>query len=381
MTKDDLSPATWAAQAAHYIDEVTGAVVPPVTPATTFSRDGNYELSGEYIYGRNRSPNDALVESVIARLEGGADARLFASGMAAFVTLFETVERGRHVVAPSVMYYAGQDWLRRLAEKRGIGLTLYDIDDPGAIEQALRPEETAVVWVETPVNPTWQVTDIRAAASAAHSAGAILAVDSTSATPVTTRPIELGADIVFHSATKYLNGHSDVTAGILVTRDADAKWEEICDVRTLMGATPGPFEAWLLLRGMRTLFLRFERASANALRFAEAFETHPKIEAVLYPGLPSHSGHAIAGEQMTAGFGGMLSVLVRGGGDEAKSVAKALRVFVPATSLGGVESLVEHRATVESATSTVAPNLLRLSIGIESADDLIADMHQALDRI
>ena len=381
MTKDDLSPATWAAQAAHYIDEATGAVVPPVAPATTFARDADYELTGGYIYGRNRSPNDAHAEAVIARLEGGADARLFASGMAAFVTLFETLETGQHVVAPGVMYYAGQDWLRRLADKRGIGLTLYDIDDPGAIEQALRPGETAIVWVETPVNPTWQVTDIAAAAAAAHQVGATLAVDSTSATPVTTRPIELGADMVFHSATKYLNGHSDVTAGVLVTREKDTRWQEICDVRTLMGATPGPFEAWLLLRGMRTLFVRFERASANALRFAEAFEGHPKIEAVLYPGLPGHPGHAVAAKQMTAGFGGMLSVLVRGDAEEAKSVAKALQVFVPATSLGGVESLVEHRATVESVTSTVAPNLLRLSIGIESIDDLIADMRQALDRI
>ncbi len=381
MTKDDLSPATWAAQAAHYIDEATGAIVPPVAPATTFARDGNYELAGGYIYGRNRSPNDAHAEVVIARLEGGADARLFASGMAAFATLFETLETGQHVVAPSVMYYAGQDWLRRLADKRGIGLTLYDIDDPGAVEQAVRPGETAIVWVETPVNPTWQITDIAAAAAAARSAGAILAVDSTSATPVTTRPIELGADLVFHSATKYLNGHSDVTSGVLVTREEDTRWQEICDVRTLMGATPGPFEAWLLLRGMRTLFVRFERASANALQFAEAFEGDPRIDAVLYPGLPSHPGHAIAAGQMTAGFGGMLSVLVRGGADEAKSVAKSLKVFVPATSLGGVESLVEHRATVESATSTVAPNLLRLSIGIESVDDLIADMRQALDRI
>lgn len=381
MTKNDLSPATWAAQAAHFIDEATGAVVPPVAPATTFARDGSYELSGGYIYGRDRSPNDAHVEAVIARLEGGADARLFASGMAAFVTLFETVGQGQHIIAPDVMYYAGQDWLRRLAEKRGIGLTLYRIDDPAAIRRALRPGRTAVVWVETPVNPTWQVTDIAASASAAHEAGAILAVDSTAATPVTTRPIEFGADIVFHSATKYLNGHADVTAGILVTREQNGRWREICDVRTLMGATPGPFEAWLLLRGMRTLFVRFERASENALRFARALEGHPRVEAVLYPGLASHPAHAIAAKQMVAGFGGMLSILVRGGADEAKSVVRALRVFVPATSLGGVESLVEHRATVESATSSVAPNLLRLSIGIESVDDLVADMRRALDGI
>ena len=381
MTEKPLSPQSWAVQAAHFIDEATGAIVPPINPATTYARDGDYELTGDYIYGRIGAPNDGHVESVIARLECGTDARLFASGMAAVVTLFETVERGQHIVAPDVMYYAARDWLKRIAGKRGIGLTLFDARDPEGVAAAVRPGETAIVWVETPVNPTWDVTDIAASAEAAHQAGAILAVDSTSATPVTTRPLEHGADIVFHSATKYLNGHSDVTAGILVTRETNAYWEEVCSVRSLMGATPGPFEAWLLLRGMRTLFVRFERASANALKFAEAMEGHPKVEAVLYPGLESHPGHTVAARQMTGGFGGMMSILVEGGADEARAVATALRVFVPATSLGGVESLVEHRASVESPGSTVAPNLLRLSIGIEAVDDLIADMRQALERI
>lgn len=381
MTEKTLSPQSWAVQAAHYIDEVTGAVVPPINPATTYARDGNYELTGDFIYGRIGAPNDGHVETVISRLEGGADARLFASGMAAFVTLFETVERGQHIVAPDVMYYAGLDWLRRLAQKRDIELTLFDAQDPSGVVAAVRPGETAIVWIETPVNPTWDVTDIAASAAAAHRAGAILAVDSTSATPVTTRPLELGADIVFHSATKYLNGHSDVTAGILVARETNVLWQEVCTVRALMGATPGPFEAWLLLRGMRTLFVRFERASENALKFAQAIDGHPKVEAILYPGLETHPGHAVAARQMMSGFGGMMSILVKGGAAEARAVATALRVFVPATSLGGVESLVEHRASVESPGSTVAQNLLRLSIGIESVDDLIEDMKQALDKI
>jgi cystathionine gamma-synthase len=298
--------------------------------------------------------------------------------MAAIVAVLETLESGQHVVAPRIMYHGAQDWLRRLAERRGIALSLFDAADPTALPAAVRPGETAIVWIETPVNPTWDVIDIAGAAEAAHRAGAILAVDATASTPVLTRPLALGADLVFHSATKYLNGHSDLTAGILVTRVGDDRWEEIKLLRRLMGGVLGAFEAWLLLRGLRTLYLRVERASASALRIARHFEGHPKLTGALYPGLESHPGHAVAVRQMTGGFGGMLSLLVAGDAEAARAIATRTRLFVPATSLGGVESLIEHRATIEGPHSQVPANLLRLSIGIEDPADLIADIEQAL---
>jgi cystathionine gamma-synthase len=235
-----------------------------------------------------------------------------------------------------------------------------------------------VVWIETPVNPTWDVIDIAQAAEIAHAAGAVLAVDGTVASPVTTRALEYGADIVFHSATKYLNGHSDVVAGVLVTAREDERWEDIKLVRTLTGGILGPHEAWLLLRGMRTLFLRFDQASTTALQLAQHFEGHPRLQQVLYPGLETHPGHAIARRQMTRGFGGMLSLLVKGGADEAKRIAGKTRLMVRATSLGGVESLIEHRASSEGPRSAVPKNLLRLSIGIENCQDLIDDLEQSL---
>ncbi len=373
-----LSPRSLAAQAGHFIDPATGAITPPVHPSTTFARDADYAPIGTTTYSRYHNPTYEQVERVAAELDEGAEALVFAAGMAAIAALFETVNTGQHMVAPTIMYHGAQDWLRRISEKRGIALSLFDAADPRALERAVRPGETAIVWIETPVNPTWDVIDIAAAAAAAHAAGAILAVDATVSTPVTTRPLDLGADLVFHSGTKYLNGHSDVTAGVLVTRQADARWQEIRLVRGLMGGVLGPFEAWLLLRGLRTLFVRFERASANALQIARHFEGHGKLEAVLYPGLESHPGHAIAKRQMTAGYSGMLSLLVKGDAEDAKGVATRTALFVPATSLGGVESLIEHRATIEGPRSQVPPNLLRLSIGIEDARDLIADLEQAL---
>jgi cystathionine gamma-synthase len=235
--------------------------------------------------------------------------------------------------------------------------------------------------VETPANPTWDVVDIEAVAAIAHAAGAVLAVDSTSATPVLTRPLEHGADLVVHSATKYLNGHSDVLAGAVVCARADELWDRVLAWRHDAGAVPGPFEAWLLLRGMRTLFLRVRRQSASALALASAHEGHPAVAAVLYPGLPSHPGHAVAARQMQGGFGGMLSIRVRGGEDAAVAVAAAVQVFTRATSLGGVESLIEHRASVEGPTSPVPADLLRISVGIEEPADLLADLRQALDRV
>ena len=373
-----FSPETIAAQADHFLDPATGALAPPIHPSTTYARGPDYALLGEHVYSRYGHPTGDQVERLAARLDGGAEAALFSSGLAATTAFFETVEAGRHIVAPRVMYHGAQDWLRRISEKRGIALTLFDQADPAALAEALRPGETEVVWIESPVNPTWDVIDIAAAAEAAHAAGAILAVDATVATPVITRPLALGADLVFHSCTKYLNGHSDVLAGLLVTKAADPRWEEVKLVRGLTGGICGPFEAWLLLRGLRTLYLRVERASGSALAIARHLKDHAKVSRVLYPGLPDHPGHEVARRQMTRGFGGMLSILVEGGAEEARAVATRTRLFVPATSLGGVESLIEHRATMEGPHSAVPPNLLRLSIGIEDPDDLVADLEQAL---
>ncbi|MEM6253573.1 MAG: PLP-dependent aspartate aminotransferase family protein [Cyanobacteria bacterium P01_D01_bin.156] len=378
---EDYSMRSALAQAGYFLDNATGAVTPPIHPATTFARDDNYELIGQYKYSRYHNPTYDQVERLAAKLDSGVDALLFASGMAAITAVFETIEMGQHIVAPVIMYHGAQDWLRRISKKRNIGLTLFNATDPDALRQAIVPGKTAIVWIETPVNPTWDVIDIADAAQAAHEAGAILAVDCTVSTPITTKALDLGADLVFHSATKYFNGHSDVLAGLLVTKENDKRWEEITFIRKHVGGVIGPFEAWLLLRGMRTLSLRFERASQNAQNIAEHFENHPKIESVLYPGLKSHPGHEIARRQMINGFGGMLSICIKGGAAEAKALATKLRLFIPATSLGGVESLVEHRASVEGPMSQVPPSLLRFSIGIEDVEDLIADLAQGLDAI
>jgi len=379
--KEKISPKSLAATAGHYIDKTSGFVVPPINPSTTFARNSDYESTGGFTYGRDENPTYLQAEKLLRQLEKGADARIFSSGMAAFTAVFETVDSGAHIVAPQIMYHGGQDWLRRLSTKRNIELTLFDQSDVSSLEKAVRPGQTDIVWIETPSNPTWDIFDIEVAAKIAHDAGAYLGVDSTVSTPVTTQPLQLGADITFHSATKYLNGHSDVLAGALITRVADQRWNEICKIRHDVGGILGSFEAWLLLRGMRTLFIRVEQSSKNALALAQHFEHHPKIDAVLYPGLESHPGHEIAKRQMTNGFSGMLSLMVKGGAAQAIKVATTTKLFMPATSLGGVESLIEHRATVEGPDSIVPKNLLRLSIGIEAIEDLIADMEQALDAI
>ena len=377
MTPNDRSLDTLLAQGGRFLDPETGAVVPPIHPATTFARDDRYEPTG-YIYSRNANPTGAHVEEVLAKLEGAEDALAFSSGMAAIATFFDILGAGDHVVAPRVMYHGAAALLRDLADRRGVEVGFFDASRPGALEAAVQPGRTSVVWIETCVNPTWDVIDVRAAAETAHGAGAILGVDATATPPVTLRALELGADVVFHSATKYLAGHSDLLAGVLATRHADERWDEIRSARTRMGGVLGAFEAWLLLRGMRTLHLRYERQAANALAIARHFEGRAGIEAVLYPGLESHAGHEIAKRQMAGSFGAMLSLLVEGGAEAAKRVATRTRLFVPATSLGGVESLIEHRASVEGPLSAVPANLLRLSIGIERADELIADLDQAL---
>lgn len=370
---------TLLAQADHFIDPVHGAIVPPLQPSTTFARDENYDLLGEYSYARSDNPTVRHVEQVLAKLEGAREARLFASGMAAFSSLTETFDQGTRIVAPQVMYHGARDWLLRVAEKRNITVDLFDQSQDGALAQTVESAPTDLVWIESPVNPTWDVIDIAAAARVAHASGALLGVDSTVAPPVTTRPLDLGADYVFHSATKYLNGHSDVNGGVLASNDTSERWAEIDLVRGLLGAIMPPFEAWLLMRGLRTLAVRFDRACENAMAIARHLENHARIECVLYPGLASHPGHKIATAQMTNGYGGMMSLLVNGNADDARKIAGRTKLWVPATSLGGVESLIEHRATIEGAHSVVPDNLLRLSVGIENAGELIDDLVQALN--
>jgi cystathionine gamma-synthase len=377
-TRNQIKLRTRIAQAMHFIDEDSGAVVPPIFATSTFARDDNLNLRNGYLYARHGTPTVHILEDMLTELEGGEGAMTFASGLAAFTCLFETVRTGQHIVAPTTMYFAGLNWLKRICEYRNIRMTMFDPGDLNSLARAIEPGETKIIWAETPANPTWEVTDIEYVARLAHEAGAILVVDSTCASPVTTRPLELGADMVFHSATKYLNGHSDITAGVLITGEQNKLWDDMNDVRYKTGGIIASFEAWLLIRGLRTLFIRFDVASKNAMAFARHFENHPKIERVLYPGLESHPQHDVAKKQMTCGFSGMLSVLVKGDYEATKRVTLALKVFIPATSLGGVESLAEHRKGVEGPDSAVPDNLIRISIGIEDADDLIADLEQAL---
>ncbi len=379
MSEDTRSPETFVAHALHSVDQATGAVVPPLHTATTFARDDDYQLRGSHLYSRYGNPTIDQAEEIIARLENGHDALVFASGLAGIAALFETLKPGAHIVAPQIMYWGTRDLMTRMIDKQRITASYVDPVDLDALTAAIVPGKTELVWMETPVNPVWDVIDIKAVADIAHAAGAELAVDSTSASPVVTRPLDHGADIVFHSVTKYLNGHSDVLGGVLVTRQDNVRWAEARAVRNVTGAILAPFEAWLLIRGMRTLFVRVNKAAETSLAIARHLEHHPKVEKVLYPGLQSHPHHAIARRQMD-GFGAMMSICVKGGMAEAGRFIRALRIFLPATSLGGVESLAEHRKVVEGEDSPIPDNLIRLSVGIESRDDLIADLEQALDK-
>ena len=364
---------TLAAQGLGWVDDATRAISPPLHASSTFLRDidNGYRSGREYIRADN--PAFDQPEAVLTALEGGADTALFASGMAAATCAFLALSAEDHVIAPKVMYWGLRRWLTEWSPN----VDLVEMRDLEAVKRAMRPN-TKLVWIETPSNPTWDVTDIAAVAEIAHAGGAMVAADSTCSTPVVTRPFEHGADIVMHSATKYLNGHSDIIAGALVTKAKNAYWDRVLTLRAQMGAVLGSFEAWLLLRGMRTLFPRVKTACANAQSLAERLSANSNVSEVLYPGLKNFPGHDIAAKQMSGGFGGMLSIRVKGGEDAAIATAANVELWKRATSLGGTESLIEHRASVEGANSPCPPDLLRLSAGIEDADDLIADLEQAL---
>ena len=372
------SKKSLAAQALGHVDPITKAVVPPIHVATTYIRDPDNQYSSGYVYGRPDNATVREAEAVIAMLEEAeAGALLFSSGMAAATAVFGALDPGDHIVAPTVMYWALRRWLTEEATRWGLKVDFVATDDLDALKAAVRPGQTKLVWLETPSNPLWTVTDIAGAAEIAHAAGARLAVDSTASSPVVTRPLSLGADVVMHAATKVLNGHSDVIAGALAGARADEFWARIQRIRPGNGAILGPFEAYLLMRGMRTLHVRIATQMANAAELAQRLSAHPAVAQVLYPGLATHPGHAVAARQMT-GFGTMLSIRVAGG--EAGAIATAARVALwkRATSLGGVESLIEHRASIEGPTTPCPPDLLRLSVGIEDVDDLFADLDQAL---
>ncbi len=377
------APATIAAKAAHYLDVHSGAIVPPINVSTTFARDNHYQLlDPAYGYSRDDSPTYTAAERTLADLEEGESCRLFSSGMAAIATVFHALSSGSSVVLPDSMYWGVYSWTLGYCQRKDIRIDRYNPADVESIADALALQSsTDLVWVETPSNPMMHVTDIARAAELAHAAGAFLCVDSTASTPVFTRPLSLGADIVMHSATKYLNGHSDALAGALITREDHVLWQGICRERKEAGAVPGNLEAWLLMRGMRTLFVRVQRAAENAMLIARALEQHPKVESVMYPGLESHPGHEIASRQMDGGYGALLSFLVAGGRDEALQAAGEMQMIISATSLGGVETLIEHRHSVEPPETGVPENLLRLSVGIEDVDDLINDLDQALRKI
>ncbi|MGJ8547221.1 MAG: trans-sulfuration enzyme family protein [Sulfitobacter sp.] len=371
-------PATLTAQANGAVDGATGGVVPPIHPATTFQRDADYAPVAGNTYLRSHQANGRMVEELLMQLEGAADARIFPSGMAAVAAVFRSLPNGATVLVQSQIYWGTTAWIRGFCERRGLTLVEVEAADSAAFAAACAQHRPDMAWVETPSNPWLRIVDLRAAAAAVQGVGGILVADMTTATPVISRGLDFGADIVMHSATKGLNGHSDVLAGALACKDASsATWAAICADRDEAGAVLGPFEAWLLLRGMRTLPLRVERMSANAQALAEYLEDHPQVEKVMYPGLAGHEGHELAKAQMTGGFGCLMSFVVKGGAAAALSAAGRMKIFHRATSLGGVESLVEHRHTIEPHTG-IPEGLLRVSVGIEAVEDLREDLAQAL---
>ena len=434
MPDHPLAPATLAAQGLGFIEPVTKAIVQPIHVSTTFERDADNQYSAGRCYSRADNPSFDQVEATLAALEQGTDALVFSSGMAAATACFLALDPGDHVIAPTVMYWALRNWLTTFARRWGLEVSLVDTTKLDDLRAAIQPGRTKLVWLETPSNPLWHVTDIAAAAEIAHQAGALLAVDSTVAATVFTQPLTLGADVVMHAATKYLNGHSDLVAGALIagptlcergwlmnlvgsapadqiasrdqarsagadptkasnrtdssvrpldlfariTTEPDGYWKRIRSVRSQSGGVLGSFEAWLLMRGLRTLHPRVRWASASAQSLAERLAEHPAIAEVLYPGLPSFAGHEIALRQMTGGFGAMLSIRLKAGETAAIATAANVKVWKRATSLGGVESLLEHRASIEGVGSPCPPDLLRLSVGVEDVGDLFDDLSQAL---
>ncbi len=379
MSANDVHVETLAVHAGRRHDDPTGAVMPPIQLSTTFERNADGSYPTQYVYTRSENPNRRALEETLAALEGGAAALAFGSGMAAIAALLQALAPGDHVIIPDDVYFGAGRLVREVLGQWGLQFSVVDMTDLAAVRSAMRPT-TRLVWVETPSNPLLKITDIDAVAELAHAAGALLAVDNTWPSPLGQRPFAHGADVVMHATTKYLGGHSDLLGGALILRAPGPLYDRIRTVQTLGGAVPSPFDCWLLLRSIRTLPYRVRAHSANAQQVVEFLTGHPAVAVVHYPGLPTHPGHAIAARQMQL-FGGMLSIQVHGGAAAAMAVAGHVKLFTRATSLGGIESLIEHRASVEGPHTTTPPDLLRISIGLEHPDDLIADLAAALAAI
>lgn len=367
---------TFAARASHHVDPESGAIVAPIQPSTTFERAADGEYPSGYIYSRIGNPNRRQLEEILAALESGAACAAFSSGTAASAAALQALASGDHVVAPNDCYHGTRAILRDVSGRWGLQVTFTDVTDPEQAQRAIRPN-TRIVWVETPSNPMLKVTDIRRTAEIAHEAGALCVCDNTWATPMLQQPIALGADIVVHSTTKYISGHSDVMGGAVVAAREGDFLDRVRQVQATYGAVPSAFDCWLTLRGIRTLHLRMRAHCENARAVASYLNEHPRVQAVHYPGIAAPEERAVAQSQMSD-FGGMLSFQVAGGRRQAMEVAAKLRLFTRATSLGGTESLIEHRASVEGTDTQTPDNLLRVSVGIENVNDLIADMERAL---
>ena len=378
--KQKKHPESLIATALSWIDKETDAMGAPIRPSTSFLRNpAELDRAGR-TFSRDDNPTYLQPESLINQLEGGAGCLLFASGMSAMTSVFHTLNPGDHVVLPLNVYSGLRDWLNRHGKRWGIEVLFLKNYNSASVSNSLILGKTKLVWIETPSNPTMEVTDIRAISAVAHAAGALVAIDNTVSTPVLTQPINHGADVVLHSGSKYLNGHGDLIAGALIVAPGQEKLlKDIQGIRNDYGGILGTFEAWLLLRGMRTLSLRVKAASASALELAKYLNTHKKVTKVNYPGLESHSGYDIASRQMHNGYGGMLSFQVKGGEAEAKAIASRTRLIRQAISFGSPDTVIEHRASMEGNDSPTPSDLLRLSVGLEHIDDLLYDLRKALD--
>jgi cystathionine gamma-synthase len=369
---------TLVVHAGRAADPATGAVSPPIHLSTNFAREADGSLPHGFLYARSENPTRKALESALTPLEGGAVALAFASGMAATTAVFQSLGPGDHVIAPEDAYYGTAKVLREVFQRWGLSSSFVNMTDPAAIERAVTPR-TRLVWMETPSNPTLAVTDIAAVSRIAHAAGALAVCDNTWATPLLQRPLDLGADVVMHATTKYLAGHGDVTGGALVLREDGDLAARLRLIQTVGGAVPSPFDCWMAHRGIRTLAHRMRGHCDNAERVAAFLKAHRAVEVAHYPGLENDPGRAVAARQMTR-YGGMVSTRIRGGAQAALAVVSRVRLFTRATSLGGPESLIEHRASSEGPGSRTPPGLLRLSVGLEHPDDLIEDLDQALAR-
>jgi cystathionine gamma-synthase len=370
---------TLAVHAGREVEAGTRDVTPAIHLSTTFQKAEDGSLPGGYLYARSNNPTRERLEKALTALERGSAALAFSSGSAATMALFQSLSPGDHIIAPVDVFYGTALLLNSHMKTWGVRTTFVDMRDPGAVERAATLQ-TRLIWTETPSNPLLNICDLRAIAAVATRCEALLVCDNTCATPLLQQPLALGADVAMHSVTKYLSGHSDVLGGALVFKHANAQFEKVRNIQREVGAVPSPFECWLTLRGLQTFPYRMRTHTENAKRVAEFLSRRPEVETVHYPGLPTHSGHALAASQMS-GFGGMLSIQVKGGEANAFKVAGSVKVFTHATSLGGSHSLIEHRASVEGPSTSTPRNLLRLSVGLEHPDDLIEDLEQALNKL